>query len=255
MEKSEQINELAKALSAAQGEIVGAAKDTENTFFHSSYADLQSVWDAIRPALSKHSLAVVQGAGSDNGSAVVTTLLMHSSGQWVQDRLVMTPTKHDPQAMGSAITYARRYALMAMVGIAPVDDDGNSVSGNEGEPKKKQKAPQPRQGPQRPQETHPSPAAKALAAIATKASCHDLDLLHAKLVIEFNNDPAVMKQIEAKCRDKRHEILLSAIQKADAATLRRMVAEYIPKFQFTPQQTEEQAAIIERREAQLAGEA
>lgn len=129
MKMSEQINELATALSKAQGQIKGAAKDSSNPFFKSKYADLSSVWEACREALSKNSLAVVQtNSPSDSGIIVVTTL-MHSSGQWVQGELFMQPTKADPQGIGSTITYARRYALAAIVGVAPEDDDANAAVG------------------------------------------------------------------------------------------------------------------------------
>lgn len=129
MRMSEQINDLASALSKAQGEMRGAIKDSKNPFFKSSYADLTSVWDACREALSKNSLAVVQTtAPADTGIAVVTTL-MHSSGQWILGELRMQPAKLDPQVVGSTITYARRYALAAIVGVSPEDDDANAASG------------------------------------------------------------------------------------------------------------------------------
>ena len=127
--QSDSINELAAALAKAQGAMKGAAKDADNPFFKSKYADLASVWDACREALSANSLAVVQTMDSDSADTVtIVTTLMHSSGQWVSGRLTMHPVKPDPQGIGSAITYARRYALAAMVGVAPEDDDGNAAS-------------------------------------------------------------------------------------------------------------------------------
>lgn len=128
MKYSEQINELAAALAKAQAEMEGATKDSDNPFFKSKYADLQSVWAACRKALTKNGLAVAQVAGGDGQTVTVTTLLTHSSGQWLRGELTMVPTKNDPQGMGSCITYARRYALAAMVGVAPEDDDGNAAS-------------------------------------------------------------------------------------------------------------------------------
>src|ERR1700675_4573602 len=130
MQTSETINELATALSKAQGEITGALKDSANPFFKSKYADLASCWDSCRSALSKNSLAVFQAAEtSPEGHLILTTTLAHSSGQWMRASLGVTPKDDSPQAMGSALTYARRYALTAMVGIAQVDDDGNAASG------------------------------------------------------------------------------------------------------------------------------
>lgn len=129
-EQSEQINELAGALSKAQGKITGALKDSANPFFKSKYADLASVWDACRAALSDNGLAVIQLTESDDSGVYVVTTLAHSSGQWVRSRLRLTPKDSTPQGMGSAITYGRRYALAAMVGVAQVDDDGNAASQN-----------------------------------------------------------------------------------------------------------------------------
>jgi len=128
MTHSEQINEIATALAKAQAEIEGAKKDSTNPHFKSSYADLASVWDACRKALTANGLSVVQGPVSDEGRVGVTTMLMHSSGQWLESTFFMRPTKDDPQGAGSALTYARRYALAAMVGVAPEDDDGNAAS-------------------------------------------------------------------------------------------------------------------------------
>jgi hypothetical protein len=126
---SEQINELATALAKAQAKIEGATKDKTNPHFRSSYADLASVWDACRSALTSNGLSVSQTAGaSEDGRVRVTTILMHSSGQWLCDDLGMKPVKDDPQGVGSCITYARRYALAAIVGVAPEDDDGNAAS-------------------------------------------------------------------------------------------------------------------------------
>lgn len=130
MEKSEQINELATALSKAQGAIKGALKDTANPFFKSKYADLSSVWEACRAQLAANGLAVVQTPCEAESGVAVETMLMHASGQWVSNRFLMPVAKSDAQAVGSAITYARRYALAAMVGVAPEDDDGNAATGN-----------------------------------------------------------------------------------------------------------------------------
>jgi hypothetical protein len=141
MIKSEQINELAAALSKAQSVIKGAVKDANNPFFKSQYADLTSVWDACREALTKNGLSVIQcPEQSDPGGIAIETTLLHSSGQFITSRYVM-PVKNstDAQAVGSAITYARRYALSAMVGVAPADDDdSNNAAGKHGSDLKKE---------------------------------------------------------------------------------------------------------------------
>jgi hypothetical protein len=121
--RSEQINEVAAALAKAQGEIRPAIKDSNNPHFKSRYADLASVWDACRDALSKHGLSVSQVPEVRESGHVLTTLLLHASGQWLSGELAIQADRAGLQALGSAITYARRYSLAAMVGVAPDDDD------------------------------------------------------------------------------------------------------------------------------------
>lgn len=129
MTRSEQINELATALAKAQAEMAGAKKDAQNPHFKSSYADLASVWDAARPALTKHGLAVTQFTiPTERDEVLVETTILHSSGQWLAGRIAIPVDKHNAHGYGSALTYARRYALAAAVGIAPEDDDGNEAA-------------------------------------------------------------------------------------------------------------------------------
>lgn len=128
MEHSNELGELSKALSLAQSELKGAEKTATNPFFHSSYATLKDVWEAVRVPLSKHGLSIIQTTDPADAGVVVNTMLCHSSGQWVKGSLFMKPAKNDPQAIGSAITYARRYALAAIVGVYQEDDDGNNAS-------------------------------------------------------------------------------------------------------------------------------
>lgn len=126
--RSESIAALAAALSKAQGEIAGASKDKTNPHFKAKYADLASVWDACRSALSKNGLAVMQPASANGPSVTVTTILAHTSGEWIEGELTMTALQNTPQGIGSCLTYARRYALASMVGVAPEDDDANEAS-------------------------------------------------------------------------------------------------------------------------------
>lgn len=122
---------LAEALAAAQGELKPAAKDSANPFFKSKYADLSSVWEAIRAALAKNGLAVVQklDVQGDKLQTVLVTMLLHKSGEFIASTYPVKPIKDDPQGLGSAITYARRYALSAMVGVvADEDDDGEAAT-------------------------------------------------------------------------------------------------------------------------------
>jgi hypothetical protein len=126
--RSENINELAAALAKAQGDMANASKDKTNPHFKSSYADLASIWDAIRGPLSKHGLAVLQMPFEDDkGRISLETMISHSSGQFLSTTYCLPPTKGDVQGFGSAITYMKRYALTGL-GVAPEDDDGNAAS-------------------------------------------------------------------------------------------------------------------------------
>lgn len=130
MEKSDQISELASALSKAQGIIVPASKSADNPFFRSKYADLAAVWEVARDPLYKHGLAVTQLPSAEGNVVTVETILTHSSGQYISSKLTMTAKDAGPQAIGSCITYIRRYSLSAVVGIASeIDDDGNAATG------------------------------------------------------------------------------------------------------------------------------
>ncbi len=129
MRKSEQINELGAALAKAQGEMSNAKKDAANPFFKSHYATLGSVWDAIRGPLSKHGLSIVQTTEFEGERVTISTTLLHASGQWIEGTIPVLSQKQDSQSMGSAMSYARRYALMGMIGIAAEDDDGEATMG------------------------------------------------------------------------------------------------------------------------------
>ena len=133
VEKSESLTELSKALSAAQSEIRGASKESNNPFFNSTYADLASVWEAIRQPMTKNGLAVSQLLNSDdNGQLWIDTMLLHSSGQYLRSRVKVTlGDRATPQAVGSACTYFRRYALSAIMCVPAVDDDGEAAMGRE----------------------------------------------------------------------------------------------------------------------------
>ena len=134
--QSDSIVEIAKALCNAQSDMPKVYKDQDNPFFKSKYADLASIWEAAQPILAKNGLSVIQLPTWDG----LTTTMLHTSGEWVSGTMDMhyLPDKHgnvSPQAQGSAITYARRYMLAALVGVCPVDDDGEgAMSRNGGEP-------------------------------------------------------------------------------------------------------------------------
>lgn len=136
---SEQINELAGALNKCQAQLEAAKKDATNPFFKSKYADLASVWEAIRKPLTDNGLSVSQLTLGNEGQVGVRTILMHTSGQWIQGTIWMKPTKPDPQGCGSTLTYARRYSLSGILGVIQDDDDGNAASKQQ--PKKEKKDP------------------------------------------------------------------------------------------------------------------
>ena len=128
MKTSDQINELAKALAQAQGEMKNARLNKQNPHFKSRYADLAEIRDTVTPALSKHGIAVAHGMDASDNGIVVVTRLIHASGQWIESRFPIAYDK--PQTMGSAITYGRRYNLSAITNIA-ADDDDDANSAND----------------------------------------------------------------------------------------------------------------------------
>lgn len=120
---------IASALAAAQMQMGKALKQSSNPHFRSKYADLGSVMDACLPALNAVGIAVVQPAGEDDFGRFVETRLIHgNSGETLTCKVPLIVAKNDMQGYGSAVTYARRYGLMAMAGIAPEDDDGNAAA-------------------------------------------------------------------------------------------------------------------------------
>ena len=131
MENTEAVNlaKLGEALAKAQGAMRSAKKDAENPHFRSRYADLASIWDAIRAPLADNGLSVIQRVSTAQDGVTVRTTLLHSSGESVSDDCWLPVAQQTPQAFGSAITYARRYSLSALVGVAAdEDDDGNAAS-------------------------------------------------------------------------------------------------------------------------------
>ena len=126
--RSPSIAAIADAMSKAQAKIEGAKKDKTNPHFKNDYADLAAVWDACREALTANGVAVIQPPSASGPKVTVTTMLIHKSGEWIEADLEMTAQQNTPQGIGSCITYARRYGLAAMVGVAPEDDDGNAAS-------------------------------------------------------------------------------------------------------------------------------
>jgi hypothetical protein len=144
METSATTVEIQKALAEAQSEIRGADKDKKGNY--GFYTTLASAWNAWQESGPKHGLAVMQSISGTKEAPIITTRLGHSSGEWIQDSMPLWIGKADMQGLGSAITYGRRYSLMAMVGLAPEDDDGEQAvkdSRNEQHQQVKKAAPKP----------------------------------------------------------------------------------------------------------------
>lgn len=135
MKTSEQLNELAGALAKAQIEMGNAAFNKVNPHFKNKYADLAAIRDAVVPILAKHNIAVIQPPVMGDGVLIVTTRLMHSSGQWIESEYPIINDTGKPQAMGSALTYARRYSLAAICGIASEEDDDGEAAQAHGKDK------------------------------------------------------------------------------------------------------------------------
>ena len=129
IETSADTAKLDAALAKAQGEIEAAAKDSVNPHFKNRYADIAAVWAAIRPAMAKHGISVTQWpVHAEDGRLHIVTRLAHA-GEWIRAHFSIPVTKQDPQGYGSSITYARRFALAAAVGVvADEDDDGNAAA-------------------------------------------------------------------------------------------------------------------------------
>ena len=177
---------IAAALAAAQSEMGRAIKDSNNPHFRSRYADLGNVMDACMPALNKSGIAVYQPTGQDDHGMFVETVLLHTSGEELRCRVPLIVGKNDMQGFGSAVTYARRYGLMTMAGIAPEDDDGNAAA---------KAAPAPRQQPK----ASPAPDhSQAVTYLQGADTLPDLADRWGKLPKETQRIPAVVSAKDAR---------------------------------------------------------
>lgn len=136
IEHSPEFTTLAASLVKAQSMLTGAKRDAKNPHFRSAYATLETVIETAKPALQESGVAFIQAPGAlIDGALEVTTMLVHGdTGQWIRSTLHVPLQKHDPQGVGSAITYACRYSLMAMLGLPPTDDDGEAAMNRDDKP-------------------------------------------------------------------------------------------------------------------------
>jgi len=124
-----ELDKLAPALVALQADLVPVAKSASNPFFKSKYAPLNEVMANVQPLLAKHKLAISQFLTNLDGDSAMRTILLHESGQYIEDVQPLLLVKNDPQSQGSATTYARRYGVMSVLGVvADDDDDGNKAT-------------------------------------------------------------------------------------------------------------------------------
>lgn len=131
------LSSYAPAMLKAQKAIENAVKGSKNPHFRNTYADLNAVLAAVKGPLNENGILIQQFASSADGLTVdVTTQLLHESGQYMTSTLRLKPSKADPQGIGSAITYGRRYTLSAMCGLGAEDDDGNEASGHRQQPQR-----------------------------------------------------------------------------------------------------------------------
>lgn len=146
--RSDSIIKIAKALCAFQQEVQNPINTTENSFFKNKYATLADILNEVRPVMAKHGLSFIQIPSGDGSMVVLTTLILHESGEWIEpDPIFMRVEKPTAQGIGSSITYARRYALSSILGVASEDDDdGNEASqtGKKGKPATPKATPKPK---------------------------------------------------------------------------------------------------------------
>lgn len=129
MRTSESIAKIAPALLKAQKEIGAAKKEAENPFYHSSYADLGEVMRVCKKPCNDNGITILQPEDADENGNYVETVLLHESGEFIASRMrVAVKSDNDPQALGSAISYAKRYSLQAMLFIPSEDDDGEKAT-------------------------------------------------------------------------------------------------------------------------------
>jgi len=151
----------------AQKEFAPALKSSSNPHFKSKYADLAACVEAVIDSLNNHGIAMIQRTHDDERGVTVETVFIHESGECLEGgRLHVPAAKQDPQGYGSALTYARRYSLMAACGIAPEDDDGNAAS----QPRKQAAGPAQQQSQAQGKQAGPEPDAEILAQFNAAAT-------------------------------------------------------------------------------------
>ena len=196
--QSNEIGELAKALAAAQGEMDAAKKDGQGNY--GKYTTISSILEVVKEALSKNGLAVVQAPmPCESGNICLRTTLMHSSGQWIASQLTMKADNSSPQKIGSVMTYARRYALAAILGVGQEDDDAQSAQDEyerQARKAQKERVQQTRQQAAENNPDAPTPEMfRALMATLTERGCKEREEYLAELSDFFGREVKSSKEL------------------------------------------------------------
>lgn len=198
MRQSETIAKLADALAKAQAEMHNPSKNSENPHFRNKYADLSEVVNVTRPALAKHGLSVAQFPGFSDGVVTVETMLMHASGEWLAGTVSAPAQKQDPQGIGSAVTYLRRYSLAALCGVAQEDDDGDAARASGGQR----------------QQARPAARKEAAPAAMTDEQAQKIDeLLEASTLTEEDRAAAVAFLGQAATKERASKLIDRLLRK------------------------------------------
>lgn len=201
MNKSNEVNEVFGALSKAQGDMKPAVMDSKNPHFNSKFASLTAVQDAYRGPLAKNGLAITQMVESDENGYTIQTILGHASGQYISSTFRLMVTKQDMQGLGSAVTYARRYAISALLGVVDTEDDDAEASLNRSKP----------------QAQRPTPTPKAAgAAVKNQAPA---SMAQIKQISALANDRSISKGVLGS--------FVTKVYGADHSTLKRWQADEI----------------------------
>lgn len=219
--KSESITNLAVSLAKFNMNVQRIEKDGTNPHFKNRYTTLDAILDEVRPMLAEQGLSVIQMPSGEGDQLKLTTLLLHITGEWIEsDPINMRPVKNDPQGVGSATTYARRYSLCAFLGLSTgdVDDDGNSSS-------------QPPRTTQQPQRTNTPPPSTQAPTSQPNASSDGISGAQRGMIKKLLAD----KQIS----DDRYRDILNGygvtssndLTKRDASALIKQLQEYVPEME------------------------
>lgn len=223
MIQSETIAQLATALAKAQALIKPASKDAVNPHFKSKYADLTAIWEACREPLTSQGLSVSQiPVSGEPGYLSLMTILMHESGEFIGGVFSVRLQQESAQAMGSALTYARRYALSALVGIVADDDDDGNEASKPVAPRVESRGtrapdptPDPRRAapvkPQRPASPNREGMIKRIGILMVDAAKLDLEVTTKKPVSEMTNEELI----------SHGKALTAAIEMAEAGSPQR----------------------------------